>query len=295
MVAGDPESELMWIRHANGRMLPCVPHVGGDSYSPREVREKAIKRKDPFISPHSTFRGIRNAYQAIQFLRDFGPLSRDDPATIFVDRRRVSEPHFFINLNEFFRMQRIYAAIADLWDKYPDVEMLRESWTRILRAKNGPFELYYTHMDTWHVSERASDAENFSWASEPDPLEWTTSGPATELQSLTFGLISRELQRHLPGKIEWTLRLDEQGRPTFRPEAAITSLWSAMWESFALDSVGGIVWRICPHCGKVFYPARRDRFFCTPRLQQLHSKRTWWRSRTIKQKSISSKHPRNRR
>jgi len=56
-----------------------------------------------------------------------------------------------------------------------------------------------------------------------------------------------------------------------------TSLWTVIWQLFARDTLG-VSWRICPHCNRLFYPTRKDRFFCTSRLQVLHSKREWART-----------------
>jgi len=258
-------------------MVPCIPHFGGDQYSPREARERAIKKRNPFLSPHSTFRGIRNTYQAIQFLRDFGPLSSDSSATLLVKRDPPNNPQFFIRLDEFARLQQKFAAITDLWEKLPDIDLLRQAWKQILSASHPPFVLFLT-MGRWRPFEGSPGIGGFPLL-ESGLAEWLASSPPDELRGMTFGLIAHETRQHLAAEIEWIVRPDEFKRPRFTPSAPFTSLWAWMWEAFALDTAAGVSWKICPHCGKVFYPPRRDRFFCTPRQQQLHSKRAWWRAR----------------
>jgi len=53
-------------------------------------------------------------------------------------------------------------------------------------------------------------------------------------------------------------------------------LWAFLWHLLALDIRGGVGWRACPHCGRIFYPPRSDRFYCTAEQQRLASKREWW-------------------
>jgi hypothetical protein len=67
----------------------------------------------------------------------------------------------------------------------------------------------------------------------------------------------------------------DENQPTgFQLTLKANSLWAAMWELFARDTVG-LGWRVCVHCGRLFYPPRKDRYFCTSELQQLYSKRNW--------------------
>lgn len=276
-IADDPQSELVWVRSDDGPgMLPWVRfRLGGEYYNPREARERANRKRNPYLSPHAAFRAAGTPYSAILFLRNFGPLERDDGGP------QEQGNGFFINLDKFFRRQRIYNAVTRLWDAYSDLDQLRFTWKQILANRPRPFSLRLKD-DRWFWSE--DDEEIWSeeletlWApaDEPLPSNWVISAPSKDLQALTLDLVASEVQKYTPDRVTWALWMDDEGRPEFRPKAPITSLWAIMWEFFALDTGQGIAWRICPHCGKVFYPPRRNRFFCTSRQQELHSKRAWW-------------------
>jgi hypothetical protein len=278
----DPESGLVWLRTTVG-LLPCIRWARGELYDPREAYIRAVQKRDPYASPHATFRGIRNPYQAIQFLRDFGPLTKDTDSVILVDEPEAGEGDrlgWFVNLERFFRCQREFRAIVEFWDALPDDERLQSIWLSFSDHSDSPFHLEWNwDLKYWAVVEGLSFySEPWRKPGELSPAEWLKKASCVpELRDLTYALIVRTVERYAAGKVQWQIRPDESGRPTFTPGVEIESLWSAMWEFFALDTVGGITWRICPHCGKVFSPPRKDRLFCTARLQQLHSKREWWR------------------
>jgi hypothetical protein len=281
---------LLWApSNKTGERLPWINFaVGGEFYSPSESRNRARRNRNRNLSPQARLLSVRNAYHAILFLRDFGPLDRDD------DQPQDRERDTFINFEKFFRRQSIYSAITRLWNAYPDPGRLRKTWTNILTSRPRSFSLrfedgraYPSDGDPviWLDGKRGilRGLPNVSYDYEGNPIDgaqpydWVAAASLKELQDLTLSLIVSQVEENAPNRVRWASRLGSEGRPEFAPEAERPSLWARIWEFFALDTQQGVSWRFCPHCGKVFYPPRKDRLFCTPRQQELHAKRAWWR------------------
>ena len=115
-------------------------------------------------------------------------------------------------------------------------------------------------------------------------------------QTEAIAFISLELShytrdRHPRWSNEWTPKGDK-----WRMELEMGSLWEALWELFAWDTAG-VWWRRCPHCQKLFYPKRKDQFYCTPRQQALGSKRMYAARKRAqeKKKRVSKKDSRKRK
>lgn len=123
-------------------------------------------------------------------------------------------------------------------------------------------------IQNWSGFPGIEEREKFkAWLKHPGYMErWRDKAIAT---------IQEEINAHaIPDLRPWWHRVENNRMPAFALALRTLSLWSAIWQFFARDTLG-VGWRVCPHCNKVFYPPRRDRFFCTTELQQLHSKRQW--------------------
>jgi hypothetical protein len=115
----------------------------------------------------------------------------------------------------------------------------------------------------WQLSEQSGD-------------EWLTHASMKELRDCALYLVNIELNAHMCGRrIVWHRGSEPLGEK-FRPVIWVDSLWSAIWEFFGMDMTG-LSWRRCPHCQRLFYPKRKDQFYCTPRQQALASKREYAR------------------
>ena len=75
-------------------------------------------------------------------------------------------------------------------------------------------------------------------------------------------------------KSQWTC--PDPHRLEFQIVPAAPSLWAAIWHLFARDTTEGLGWRVCPHCSKLFYPKRKDSYFCESRYQKLYAAGRWW-------------------
>jgi hypothetical protein len=121
-----------------------------------------------------------------------------------------------------------------------------------------------------HLRQLASTGE-----SGRDWLEKTIDAPT--LREETISLVEGELHGQLWQLARWR-RAPRDLRPGFELALFPNSLWSALWYLFALDTQSGTGWRICPDHKRLFYPPRKDRFYCTTEEQQLHSKLAWWQN-----------------
>lgn len=212
-------------------------------YEPHKEREHALLRKNPLISPHGFFRSLAtdNAYHAIEFAKKFGPLG-DLPGP----------PHGSVrfSLAWFWARQSRFRLIANLWESRNDRKELDSAWKELLKHRSN--------------AERWQNSLRLPWDSE----SVSTSRPAV------FDLVREELDLHTAARTTTWLRY-EGG---FRPMLKAKGLLFMIWEFFGLDTAT-TEWRRCPHCQRLFYPKRRDQFYCTPRQQALASKRAYARRR----------------
>jgi hypothetical protein len=285
-------SSLVWM-HRSGRYIPCVPLEEADDYEPHAAYDRACKQRNPKLSPHTAFRRVSKLSDLLFFLRDFGPLTNGKAPGVIRDGGREpgpeegivewlpeDEPKKFVNLDDFWRKQRHYDGVVRLWDVLAQHEGLKAQWQRLLVERSEPF--YDEAEDWWHIEQWSAESKESSRS--VDLVEWVSNLSAHDLRISTTGFIVRQVRENATGGMFWRWHKDGLGGILFAPEAKVGSLWAAIWEFFALDTGAGHIWRVCPHCGKLFYPSRRDRFFCTPRQQQLYSKRRYWRQREAERK-----------
>jgi hypothetical protein len=227
-------------------------------YEPHVQRERAILRRNPLLAPHGLLQDLKtgDVNDAINFVRKFGPLGYLDgqpPAAVK------------IGLASFWAKQVRFRLIAHVWESRNDIKQLDSSWKEI--------------------KQHRSQAERWQ-----DPLklptdEWIRGHPSTR-RSAVFELVGRELNLHTAGSATAWIR----SGVGFRPILRVSSLWSVIWEFLGLDTAT-ISWRRCPHCQRLFYPRRRDQFYCTPRQQALASKRNYIaRIRAQERKRRKSRH-----
>lgn len=273
-----------WIESEAGGCVPCVRFEEGegalDLYDPDVAYEAARANLDASQSPHTAFRALESGdyLGAVEFLQRFGPLSLEEPS-------RLPEAAFlwesnlrWLNLDHFWARHRRYVAIAKLWEACLGIGPINISraWADLVDALDEINRFGLVLLDP------AKDPRIEGWADFPGTVDrkkfrdWLKRpgnvGPSREIALTT---VEAEINRHAAADCRpWWHRIEKDRKPAFALSLRTMSLWGAIWQFFARDTLG-LGWRVCPHCNRVFYPPRKDRFFCTTELQQLHSKRQW--------------------
>ena len=112
---------------------------------------------------------------------------------------------------------------------------------------------------------------------EPAFDEWLQAADPKTLRKEAIDIVQNELNAHLAAYWPRWQALDGGTRPRFGLATSGGSLWTELWYLFALDTSVKYGWRICrEHLDKVFYPPRKDRYYCTPEEQQQYSRIRWW-------------------
>jgi hypothetical protein len=183
-----------------------------------------------------------------------------------------------VNLDEFWSMHLRFRLVTELWDSLHHRDALSQAFLRISQNR-----------------ERASNYQEFALATEASPPpattvrayqfpwersrqsfeEWLQTVKIADLRKAALYLVNIELNIHSRAfRFIWG-RGWEASASKFSPVIWLDSLWASMWQFWGMDTNAGITARRCPHCQKLFYPKRRDRFYCTARQQSLASKRRY--------------------
>jgi hypothetical protein len=278
---------LKWVP-SQGRVVPFIRVTLGEEYDTQASRDLARRRKRPTLAPHAFFRTLArgNHFRAVEFLSKFGPLRFGDSDP------ELGSGSFWVDLHDFWAKHARFVAVADLWQRRDYGALLREAWRRL-----------YERLDEIHatVDEPFGSGGSVDWERVP-PIreeketvcedegmelpwhlgpsafsEWLDSSTDEQLRARAIDAVRREFDLNASGRIQ-TWRYEGPGcgdRFVLALEGG--NLWNALWELFAQDTSGFGAWHICPHCNEIFYPPRKDRLYCTPRLQQLASKREYAR------------------
>ncbi len=252
--------------------------------------EQAKAASDGQYSPHTAFIRLNpdDNWSAIDFLNEFGPLELFDfdadgrlrqqlalKDLIIVPRSQegigfdVKTRCVWVNLEEFWEKHRRFIAIAKLWEA-------RESCENVISVLSEIQSLsVYPRIGAWRDDRRFSIGSVVPWETTSFH-EWVLKANAKQVMAAAAEIIEAELELHtyvMRGR--WTC--PEPSRLAFRLVPQTDSLWSAMWHLFARDTTEGLGWRVCPHCSKLFYPKRKDSYFCEPKYQKLHATNNWWK------------------
>lgn len=262
------------IVYIEGEKAPRVLIPLGNRYSFRAAYAKARNVHDPYLSPHGMFRSLEAGYHmhAFQFMRDFGPLYINAP-------NRMPGENLWISLSDFWGRHARFVAVAKLWEDRFDPDKLSAHWTAMAEQ---------------HETLNASGAAPLGYIPDPTykfvrlcpPLPWELGGGDLESRhshsfqrQLVYELLYCELILNTQDCVQTWMRKsvpqeDFVWDEMFEPTRAYTSLWSAIWELFGLDTrLYG--WRICQICGRYFYPRDRRSACCGTEHQSLWSKRMW--------------------
>lgn len=245
----------------------------------RQCYESALAKKNPYASPHYTFRALtpRDDYQAVKFLKRFGPLEPDDlldnppPGEDF--NRHAGKA--WLSLEHFWAKQWLFVGMLQIYDVLSDPDDLRECW-RVLTSRRNEETLKLD--DLWRERAPLIDSRPLK-TDAPDLADWVTFATNHDLRHFSEVALFEHIKAAIAGVQPYcTQNTGRDGRLRFPLQLEPQSLWAAMWEMFRLDTDRGVLARLCPHCHKIFFAPRKDRFYCTPQLQQLASKRRWKRN-----------------
>jgi hypothetical protein len=264
---------------SNGKWRPFLSFDGYKTQQPKadlsKAYREALKKNDPCLIAHHALRVARrdNMYRVLKFFEVFGALSKQDilddppwpiPWGSFPGR-------CWIDLDAFWREQSWFAAVYHIWEAAADPERLRETWQEL-----------FSEIDF----DSDSRAESFRklWLSREralSPLKlWIPSASDEALRQFSDLFVSQTLSDTTSGlERSWSHHKRTDGLLALRLQMQPKTLISAIWEFFAYDTDNGLIARICPHCGDVFFPPRVDRLYCSAELQQLYLKRKWARDR----------------
>ena len=276
LTAGFPEHPLPVAFYENER-APRVMIALGERYDFRRAYLESRQSRDPYLSPHGSFRHLEPGYHfhAFQFMQEFGPLFIESDT-------RLRGDTWWLNLSDFWDRHARFVAVAKLWEDRFQPEKLRDHWTYIganheLLDRAGEAQLGYIP-DLKYKYIRICPPMPWEW----EPFKWELPGVDNHLRSLVYELLYSELILHTQDCIQtWTRRTvphpefvwDEE----FAPTRAFTSLWSVIWELFGLDVEHAYSWKLCQVCGRLFYPKDRRSVCCNTEHQSLWSKRQWAR------------------
>lgn len=248
----------------------------GSPYNYRTAYHQALDKRDPYLSPHGQFRLLEPDFHkhAFQFMQQFGPL--------FIDTEtRLPSESLWVNLSDFWDKHARFVAVSKLWEERFDPEKLRANWEAIggqhERLDNAAAAPLGHIPDPKHGHVRLCPSLPWEW----DTHEQASFASSDHLRGLVHDLVYCELILHTQDCVlSWTRRPVRDGESTedelFEPSRAFTSLWSAIWELFGLDT-RRYGWRVCQICGLLFYPKDRRSVCCTTEHQSRWSKRAWAR------------------
>lgn len=231
-----------------------------ERYEPRKAYEEAKRKHAPLLSPHGHFRALahRNNFQAREFLETFGPLTLRGGLV-------NSGGQLSVNMGEFWVFHRRFCSLAQLWEAHSDREKLVSAWRNVWEHRDEAALLEGSLCDVWPWQRMSQDFE-----------KWVEQESTKALQIASIDLIHSELNLHsTETQVHWV----KGWEPTWtklRQVVRPASLWDAIWLFFGWDTAGE-GWRRCPHCQQLFYPRRKDQYYCTRRQQELASKRDYAR------------------
>ena len=246
------------------------------SYDLHKRYEIARIKKRVDQAPHGFLRQLApgNPYHAKEFLEKFGPLQLPTGTRIYGCGAQIA-----IDLAAFWGLHLRFCLIAEVWENLFDKVRLAQAIAKVYENR----ELASRFDDLLLGTELSPPPKNnprkylFPWElTGQSGKEWLKDASMKELRDCALYLVNIELNAHMHGRrIVWR-RSSEPSAEKFSPVIWVDSLWSAIWEYFGMDMTG-LAWRRCPHCQRLFYPKRKDQFYCTPRQQALASKREYAR------------------
>lgn len=282
------------VLHEDGYRSVWILLKLGSDYDWLKIFHRAKTSTKVLATPHGWFWGLphENFDLAAKFLKLFGPLY---PVMLRLNGTPdyAGDDYAWLDLGDFWNKHLRFKAVTKLWICLEDIDALQKSWEELhsclkqiddaddfpLGSIPRPYASGNVGLDLPILCDLRNQA-----ASGQSVKNWLEKQGAATLRQESLALVTSELHAHL-----WQLSHWRECAGTVRPSFELTlipdNLWSALWYLFALDTQLGVGWRICPNHQKLFYPPRKDRFYCTPEEQQTQSKLAWWE--THKQEQLA--------
>jgi hypothetical protein len=286
------DHHVCWVRRDVGLMPYFLFFPRWQPYRVEDAYKQGRAESDGQYSPHTAFRSLRtgNILDAVDFVNEFGPLELLDES----EPRRPVRPEdlldfdelicgeeepgpeeepaprercVWVDVDDFWKKQQRFVAVVKLWESRETPQAIRSALSELatlpvnpqIGARRYPGGVIFGSAFPW-------DYGFHKWAHKADDKQ---------LIETAVDIIARELDLNTDRmRLSWVCR--DPSQLQFNLVPYVTSLWSAIWHLFARDTSAGVGWRICPHCSKLFYPKRKDSYFCEPRYQKLHAANRWW-------------------
>lgn len=275
----------------------------GNLYDLHFEYAKARKVANPLLAPHGALRSLKYGEQAemMRFLGGFGPLEWrwagpwGGPGWRgYAQQHRGEQPFAEVSAAGFWQAQLHYALISQLWESWPEPARVQDAFVNLAleRQRLAP-ETWARFIPCLRVAARLDAIASYRAAM------WERLDARAAEMGLDFEQFVAGVRKQTPGWLRhWAgmliqSELDTQSkdrraiwawqgsagtRVWFKQKLEMNTLWAGVWELLAMEFAEPLPWRVCPHCGKLFYPPRKDRFYCTPEQQALASKRNWARN-----------------
>jgi hypothetical protein len=252
----------------------------GTRYNVRETYVRAQQKHDPLLAPHGFFRRLayKSNLHAREFLEQFGSLWLPSDAPTIGDALASSQMK--IHLRRFWTRHRRFCVVARLWEARDDRKQLAEGWQDLENCRDEVSKFDVAGLGDYYDGAQYVK-KKWPWELADIQFEkWVEESPTRVLRDAALALVHSELNSHVTeASVSWE-RGWEPTKTKFRQVVFVKDLWSIIWEFFGWDTAG-TSWRRCPHCQRLFYPKRRDQFYCTPRQQALASKREYARRQRV--------------
>lgn len=271
---------VCWLQ-IREQLIPHFLFVPWDCYDIDAQYEKAKSEFDPYYSPHGSFRklGSNNTLEVLDFVKEFGPLellneeqSRQELESLIAQGpEEISLRSVWVNLGDFRLKHRRFSTVAKLLEARETPAEIVSALAEVAKLKvNPPIGAVRDggrYLGWEYLSPTPPWYEDFE--------QWAGEASQEQIMDAAVDIIRRELNLNADGlKVVW--QCQDPSRLEFRIQPRASSLWSAIWYLFGRDTTEGIGWRVCPHCSKLFYPKRKDSYFCESKYQKLHAANRWW-------------------
>jgi hypothetical protein len=228
--------------------------------------------RNPLMRPHNAIRQLRpgDIGELLHFMNKWGPLTWDSGEIGL----GASD---WVDASKFWARQLRFKVLSDLYFSCA-TEALKGAWLSLVDVLPA-----ISSTDPPFNSEPAEDPGcvypfKLPWERlGKSPQSWISGSAISVLREEAMWLLSREItSQNSVGTWRWVPAKGIGHSVRFELSQTTDSLLAHIWYLFATDTTRDLPPRICPHCQILFYPPRKDRFYCTSSQQTLAAKRKWW-------------------
>ena len=245
----------------------------GEAYGVWAAAERGKKKGRADLTPHGCLRSLRRGDHkgAVDFLEQFGPLEEPRDGI-------QSQTRFRVPLMRFWRMHTRFVLVAALYENLKNRIELKEAWRRVYQehaeaSQVGPVPLFWRAPRVGDPPETLYSQE-FPWKPGETCENWLRRTTPRGLRQLSLNKVHSELNVQSYGLGVYWERGWETSGEVFRKTISEGRLWEMVWDLFGHDT-GSLPWRHCVQCRRLFYPTRASQVYCSPREQELASKRNY--------------------